>query len=261
MISSHHQNITLGNGSPSRQGKGLLRFLITVIIVAVIGYIAWVTWSTYQRTGTVNPFAALNSDERQAAHDDARPHLNRAVELGADALEKLKSLTAETFGEGGYIDQASDWMRTTDQQTSPIREALQEEQPAASPPPSEADPRPTPPTAPAPQPTKNPETARLEQQILDAESAFQSALTHYQAANPANGGWTPERQRAVKQAHQGFSKVRDSLTSGSNGDLYNQIERYGQQPDHNPAVLRRAREMAQHNQRLLTNARRMSSAF
>ena len=103
-------------------------------------------------------------------------------------------------------------------------------------------------------PQKSAETKRLERIILDAEADFTAGMQAYQAANPANGGWTTERKRAVKQAHQSFIAVRGKLSSGGNADLYDLVEQYGKRPDHNKAVLRSAREMAQHNQKLLFTA-------
>ncbi|TVR45292.1 MAG: hypothetical protein EA402_04615 [Planctomycetota bacterium] len=246
----------------AQAGASLLRTLVIVIALALLTYVAWVTWRSYARSGEANPLAVFDAEERRAAHGDARPHMNRALELGSEALATLSRLSAETFGDGGYIDQASSWMRRSDQ-ASPIQEAL-EEAPAGS---SGADTQDTPsaaPTAaaPAPSPSRSPETRRMEAQILAAEQEFQKALRHYEAANPAHAGWTPERREHVRQAHQGFSRVRDQLSSGGpRADLYDLIETYGRQADHNPQVLARAREMAGHNQRLLTQARRMSSSL
>ena len=242
-------------------GKGMLKFLIFIILVAGLAYIGWVTYAKYQRTGEIDAGAVFNSDDRRAAHDDAQPHLNTAVEFGKGAIEKLSELSEEAFGEGGYIDQASAWLDS--QKGSPIEQVIAEEEGQQAPENSQSPVNQTPTSQPKPpaKPAKSAETKRLENIILDAESDFTAGMGYYQAANPANGGWTAERKRAVKQAHEAFKSVRSKLSSGGNADLYDLVEKYGRQSDHNPAVLRSAREMKSYNQKLIGTAGKMASAF
>lgn len=217
-----------------QRGNSLLRFLVTVVVLALIIYVGWVTW----RSGGSDPRAVFDQEQRQAAHDDARPHFDRALQLGSGALSRLRQLSADTFGHDGLIDQASDWLRggsVTSPDQAPIQKALAQREAAPT-----------------------PETAQLEAQLQQAESAFQEALQRYQQAEGDTSAWTPERREHVLAAVQGFARCKELLYDDEHGGDFGVVRAYRSRPDYDRQVGDHAAAMAEHTRRLAAAAQAMA---
>lgn len=222
-----------------RAGKGFLKFIISVVVVAAVAYIAWFAFVNK----TTDPNALLDPDKHQAAIDETQPYIEKTAGF-------LKKITDETFGDGGLIDQASEWMDSSDQ-AAPVATQPGSTEPAAAPP-STSTPQPsTPATQPAPAaPQKSSQTLKLEADIAEAKTLFRGGISAYEAADPANGGWTPERKNNVKQAASSFKKVSNIL--------FATLDKYENLSDHDKRILADARKMQSLNQKLLFNANKMT---
>ncbi|TVR14257.1 MAG: hypothetical protein EA401_04850 [Planctomycetota bacterium] len=227
--------------APLRQsGSSLIRFLITVVALAVVIYVAWITWSTFSRTGSADPRAVFDQEQRQAAHDDARPHFDRVLQLGTGAITRLRQLNADTFGPGGLIDQASDWVRNGVEGNAPIQEALNRRDEGSS--------------------AVSPETAQLEAQLVRAEATFQQALARYQQAegDGDDGSWSPEQREHVLAAAGELSQVHDLLYDADHGGAFGVVAAYRARPDHHRPAGDHAAAMAEHTRQLSAAAQAMA---